>query len=291
MRRTWLIILALVGVLLTGATLEGCARHSPDASDEPALVSSAEAGPVKVRVQVDQDTMRTVDRARVVLIAMLAPGAELETFGFDTELEDWTIIDDRAETTLTDQGRVHRRDLVLEPFLEGTYEIPAVRARWRDEDRSGVALSEPLQVEVTSVLEPEDPLALGELRPVPAPPPETSGHALPVWTMVIAGIGVGLAVFGIAMLARRRDRPDAAEVILERLERIATGAEDVDQAGAEAAKALRSLESTPDEDTRRLIDRLDDARFERAGRDRMRDLLADALDHARRLAAAREAGA
>ncbi|MFI4898336.1 MAG: hypothetical protein ACIARR_10975, partial [Phycisphaerales bacterium JB059] len=282
MRRTLPTISVLVGALLIGASLLGCARRASDESNEPALVSSTEAGPVSLRVEVDHDTMRSVDRVRVDLIASIAAGARLEGFGFDAELDGWTIIDDRAETVLTDPGRVHRRHLVLEPFLEGTYEVPAVRATWREGDRAGVALSQALQIEVTSVLEPEDPLSLGEFRPVPEAPPAARGRVTPVWAMAALGLMGGLDLLIALVMLRRRGRSDATGAILERLERIAAGAEDVEQAGAEAAAALRCLAGKPDEVTRRLIDQLDDARFERDGRDRMRDLIAGAREHARR---------
>ena len=286
----------LIALVLAGAL---CACDGDQAPPEPApeLVNVAQSGPVTLRVESDRDTIRTVDRAAVRIGVTLEPGATLTDLSVDAEAAGWTVIDDRQEPErLIGQGRTRlSRTLTLEPFLEGEYEIPSVHAAWSMADASGVVTSEPMRVRVTSVLEADDPLTIGEVRPIP---PETIEAAqrsgAPTLVAILGGVGAA-ALLATALIWRRSRRaaPDPASVILARLERAAQAGEPGVEACAEAAEALRLLAGDRvDGSARSLIDRLDDARFAPASdADRIADLVRDAAALGRSLIEARRARA
>lgn len=285
-------------MLATACLLGGCARDGIDATSNAELVSEVVSGPVTLRVESDRESLRTVDRTQVRVRVMLEGGATLSELTFETADSDWTVIDDRAEPvrSLGDGRALHARTLTLEPFLDGEYTIPSVSASWTQGEVSGVAVSEPLVVTVSSVLDEGDPLEIGVLRETPAaleaPAVESDQRftARQKRRMVILGlVAIGGVITFVQWLRRKLDRTGRDAV--KRLELAVGQTGKIPAACAEAAAALRRLDDPSREDVRQLIDALDDARFARDDVEDARALVLIALERVRRVTEQQRASA
>lgn len=130
-----------------------------------------------------------------------------------------TAIQDTPPTTIPETNQLlHERRYTLEPFLPGTYTIPALQIPWKrtvDAAEQGVLTTEPITIEVISLIPDAPanattptappPLDTGTIRDQYTPPAPPS----PWWTdagWVAAAILTGFGIAGLSVYAARRRR-------------------------------------------------------------------------------------
>lgn len=251
-------------VMVALVLLVGCAGESSPVDAEAPIETSAQSGPATITVTLDRDSMRTVDRLQVLIDAQAIDGAEIAMPLFDPEDQGWTVITRTDRPLLmTDAGPARRTELVLEPFLEGVYEVPPATLEWTLESGElGVVSTEPLRVQVASVLGSDD---TGELAgPIgivhPDPPEPESGSAV---IFVVAGMVVlGIVAVMVWRFMRGIGRVERASFV-EGLKQLRdTNVADADEIGAAVSDALRRSGNTSLE-ARSVLDEFDRARFGR----------------------------
>lgn len=204
----WLLGIALMSL----GACEG--SDAGQAEQEPGDVASwIERGPLRVHVGVDRDELTVAEALTLTIEASVEPGYVLDLPDLgdrdregDVSVAPMRIIDEHRESAHMDaNGRiVESVTLVLEPYLPGEVEIPAisVRARLLRDAGAGEAVeasTRPIAVTVRSLLVSDD-LVLPELRDVIDP---TYSIEVPVGGVVAALAIAGGLVCGIVLIGRR----------------------------------------------------------------------------------------
>lgn len=208
---------------------------SEDTQGAPAFTRNVEGDRCAVKLELDRLEMATADSASLRLEARFPEGwnVDFPDFGGEEPVpgEDQSqsfTVDDHAPTTaeLTEDGRVRvEKRYELEPFLPGTYTIPALTVRFsagKGQDTKELT-TEPIEVEVLSSLDPET----GELDIKPISPPVAlpeSRNLTWLWLLLVAAV---LLAAGAFLVLRNRRGTQAVtparpghEVALERLEQL-----------------------------------------------------------------------
>ena len=179
--------------------LAGCGGESAQAPAETGASSEArdESSGFALGVSVDRTEVRTVDRVAVTIEVTRPAGLVLETTEPDWAAAGWEPVGrvDSPAQALPD-GRIRQRTVItLEPFLDGSYEVPPVVVSAGERTLASGALG----VEVRSVLEGADAGNADTL----AGPAET---LLPrvetrpgVWPV---GVGLGVALGALLVVLR-----------------------------------------------------------------------------------------
>lgn len=232
MRRVRAIVTAwALGAALAGA---GCGRDAPAGAPAAEAVSVAEdaALGVSLTVGVDRARVRTVDRVAVSIETARPAGMAVGVAEPDWEEAGWTVVGRSADgaRALAD-GRIAERVVVtLEPFLEGSYEVPPVVVSAGDRSLASSAMS----VEVASVLDEGAGAALAEPLPVRAPGADDSARG--GWGLVGVVLALAAVLLGLGLTRGRGRRVDAGDESPETaLRRVAEGR------GADQAAALRTV--------------------------------------------------
>ncbi len=203
----------VVALLVAGTMLGGCGRQQESAKAEQAkpVSRTAERGPVKVTVWVDKDRAAvaeplhltlTVEAADGVAVTMPAPADELDKFHVRSR-RDWP-------DAPVSGGRQWQQDYVLDSYVAGQQQIPALAAKFLDQRDPNNAIendveSPPVTIQVISSL-------TGEFKPdefadikgaVPIPVPIDWKRLW--WLAGVAG-GAIVAVIASLLLWRRRKR-------------------------------------------------------------------------------------
>lgn len=207
-----------------------CAAMAPRAgADQPAAPAQRiEAGPVRLELSLDRASMNVaqalrlrlrVEAAQGVRVDLPAPQEKLGGFLVASVHDDPPILgaDGTAPRTTLE------RTFTLEPFLPGTYEVPAIEVPWSRPatGEQGAARTAPAGVRVLSLL-PDTPatssLDPGPIRGAYEPtPPRSWRPAL----LLGAGALAGLALGGAGLWALRRRRAgDPIAVLEERVGRL-----------------------------------------------------------------------
>jgi len=117
-----------------------------------------ERGPLTVHVRVDKAKITIAETITLELQAAIEPGYEVQMPKVDKVLESFGIVDwDNLGDKLDPNNRVvSTYRYRLEPFLSGTYPIPAFTFEFHDvnspEDKKYELTTEPIDIEVTSLL-------------------------------------------------------------------------------------------------------------------------------------------
>ena len=243
MRRVKWAIAMLAALAIGRGCGPGEAAPEGGWSEGVSTTVSDDSGGVDLSVETDATSLTTAERLRVRITVRRPMGAAVTLIEPDWGEGGWTLIEtlDSAPGALPD-GRVERsRTVLLEPFLDGSYEIPAVSVSWTREGAEGALSSQPLTVEVGSVLSgPEDGVISGPAPP--ATPDEPGGRS---WAtgLVAAGVLLGAGIIGY-VLARPRAGDAAAEAAPEeRLRAIAMAARAEDGDLEEVHRSLEALVS------------------------------------------------
>lgn len=236
-------VAAAIVAALTGLAPIASAAHEPRS---PAELSQPS---VVVRASVDRREVTTVEsvtltvevRADASEIAGLAPEPEV-----GQPLGDLTVAWVRREAPVVDGTVVvHRWVVGLEPFLAGTARVPPIGVVLAGQDApvEGVA-SEPIDLEVVSVLDAGEAFEPARIRaPLdPLPPEGEAGVPRWVWGLVAGGAIGALGLIG-AVAARptpeKRVRREFAPLRARAAALVNTLRDDRGRAAADAVEVLR----------------------------------------------------
>jgi hypothetical protein len=197
-------VLVCVGLL---ATVAGCGKGSKGttAKTEFEVDKVYEKGPATVHVRLDKTRMTIAETVLLQFETTLSSSNEMQMPKVDKVLENFGIVswdnlgkklDDKNNVVTTYQYR-------LEPFVSGTYEIPAFTFQFHDANDPKAThelASEPIAVEVTSLLgDQRANLVIEDIEDVvemPRPP-----HRWWLWALVALGVA---AVPALWLLLRSR---------------------------------------------------------------------------------------
>jgi hypothetical protein len=197
----------LVCVLLFSGA--GCKKNtsSENAGKEFEIDKEYQRGPLVVHVRVDRAKVTIADTILLELEAGVEPGFEVKMPKVDKVLENFGIVDwDNLGNKLDEKNNVlSTYRYKLEPFLSGTYSLPAFTFEFYDvnspEDNKYELTTEPIDIEVTSLLgEQRAGLKISDIEGVVEIPAEPSYWWL--WLFPGAGI-VGGAVFWLNRRSRQ----------------------------------------------------------------------------------------
>jgi hypothetical protein len=203
--RIVLHILLCCGVLWLCA---GCGK-SPDGKADKAqfeIDKDYERGPLTVHVRADKATMTIAETVLLELEAAIEPGYEFRMPKVDKVLESFGIVDwDNPGDKLDPNNHiVSIYRYRLEPFLSGTYPIPAFTFEFYDannpEDKKYELTTEPIDIEVTSLLgEQRAELKIDDIEDVLEMPRQASF----AWVWILSAVAVAATV-GLWLYLRRK---------------------------------------------------------------------------------------
>jgi hypothetical protein len=205
-KRGILILLLCSGLL---AVCAGCKERSDGTAEKTKfeIDEQYERGPLSVHVRVDKSKLTIAETLLLELEAVIEPGYEVRMPKVDKVLENFGIVDwNNLGNRLDENNNVASTYLYrLEPFLSGKYEVPAFIFEFYDvndvEDKKYELSSEPVEVEVTSLLgEERGELVIEDIEDVVEMPQEASLWW--IWLLIIACIAAVAA--GWILLRRKR---------------------------------------------------------------------------------------
>jgi hypothetical protein len=197
-------LVASLMLLCCGALLfcAGCGK-SPEgesAVSKFAIDEDFERGPLTVHVRADKSTLTIAETVLLELEATIEPGYEVQMPKVDKVLDNFGIVDwDGLGDKLDESGNVvSTYRYRLEPFLSGTYSIPAFTFEFHDvnspEERKYELTTEPFDIEVTSLLgEQRAELNIEDIEEVVEIPKEPSLWW--AWALGAAALGTGAGVW------------------------------------------------------------------------------------------------
>ena len=211
----------------------GCEK-SPDGKADKAqfeIDKNYERGPLTVHVRADKATITIAETVLLELEAAIEPGYEVRMPKVDKVLESFGIVDwDNLGDKLDPNNRVvSTYRYRLEPFLSGTYPIPAFTFEFYDanspEDKKYELTTEPIDIEVTSLLgEQRAELKIDDIEDVLEMPRQASYTW--VWALgvvaVAAAAGLWLYLRGKRVKELVRIFKPAHEMAYERLRALVT---------------------------------------------------------------------
>jgi len=180
-------------------------------SDQFAIDQTYDKGPLSVHVRVDPNSLTIAQTLTLEFEAAIEPNYTLTLPKVDKVLENFGILDwSRAGDRLDDANRrVKTVRYELEPFLSGTYQLPAFTFAFsdvNDPNKTYTLDTEPIAVEVTSLLgEDRANLTIDDIDPVvamPSPP-------VPRWVWAAISGGTVLAILGVWLVIRNRRQAQA----------------------------------------------------------------------------------
>jgi hypothetical protein len=188
-----------------------------------------ERGPVTVHIRLDKSKLTIAETLLLELEAAAKPGYQVQMPKVDKVLENFGIVDWRNLGSRLDENNnvVSRYQYRLEPFVSGTYPIPAFTFEFTDanstEGKKYELATEPINVEVTSLLgEDRSKLAIGDIEGVVEMARQNKLWRL--WAVIAAGI-VTTATGWYYLRSRQAEKlirifKPAHEIAYERLRRL-----------------------------------------------------------------------
>jgi hypothetical protein len=163
-------------------------------------------GPLTVHVRADKAKMTIAETVLLELEAAIEPGYEVRMPKADKVLENFGIVDwDNLGDKLDENSNVVTKyQYRLEPFLSGTFPIPAFTFEFYDvnspEDKKYELATEPIDIEVTSLLgEQRAELKIDDIEDVLEMPKEAS-----FWWVWGLGVLVVAAAASLWLYLRRK---------------------------------------------------------------------------------------
>ncbi len=192
-------ILLCCGIILvcTGCRKETAAKS---AKTEFEIDKEYQRGPLTAHVRIDKAEMNIAQTVLLELAAAIEPGYELQMPTVEKVLENFGIVDwDNLGDKLDENNNVVKRyQYRLEPFLSGTYPIPAFNFEFYDvndpENKKYELATEPIDIEVTSLLgEQRAELKIADIEGVVEIPTQASWWW--IWILFIIVIAVGVTTW------------------------------------------------------------------------------------------------
>ena len=194
----------------------GCGK-SPDGNTDKAqfeIDKIYERGPLTVHVRADKATMTIAETVLLELEAAIEQGYEVRMPKVDKVLESFGIVDwDNPGDKLDPNNNVvSTYQYRLEPFLSGTYHIPAFTFEFYDanssEDKKYELTTDPIDIQVTSLLgEQRAELKIDDIEDVL----EMSKPASYTWLWAL-GVVVVTAAGGLWLYLRRKRVKDLVRI-------------------------------------------------------------------------------
>ncbi len=159
-------------------------------------------GPLTAHVRVNKAKINIAQTILLELEAAIEPGYELKMPTVEKVLENFGIVDwDNLGDKLDENNNVLKRYRYrLEPFLSGTYPIPAFTFEFYDvnstEDKKYELATEPIDIEVASLLgEQKAELKIADIEGVVEMPAKASYWW--IWALCIVAIAAGVVTWFI----------------------------------------------------------------------------------------------
>ena len=197
-----LIICALL-LVCTGCKED---TNAKDGQAEFEIDKDYQRGPLTVHVRVDKAKMTIAETFLLEFEATIEPGFELEMPTVDRVLEHFGIVDwDNLGDKLDENNNVvSRYRYRLEPFLSGTFPIPAFTFQFTDvnnpEEKTYELTTESIDIEVTSLLgEHRAELVIADIEDVVGMPKKSS-----YWPLWALGVVVIIAFVSFWLYLRRK---------------------------------------------------------------------------------------
>jgi len=213
------MIRALICMLIiTLPPLSGCADPIPSVDTSVAQFARDDESGVTLETRIDTDEIILADRIWVNDIATWTVSKQPVFEPRDWIDTQWTVIDETTSPPELRNGAysIHRRTLI-EPFLPGTYTVPAsvVRVHNSPDAEPTLISTKPIEVQVLGVLTENDS---GELNEIPdITQPLSSDHDGQT-SIVIAGIAIAVVTLGfVIVMLRRNTNAHSARSVLELL--------------------------------------------------------------------------
>ncbi len=198
--------------LLLAFTSCGKDTDSRDRETEFEIDKDYQRGPLTVHIRVDKTKMTIAETFLLELEAAIELGFEVQMPKVGKELENFGIVDwNNLGDKLNENNNVVRRYRYrLEPFLSGTFPIPAFAFQFSDvnnpEEKTYELITEPIDIEVTSLLgEQRAELVIADIEGVIQMPKKNSYW--PLWVLGAVGI---IAAVSFWLYLRRKQ---AAELV------------------------------------------------------------------------------
>jgi len=195
-----------LGVLLLLSS--GCAKRSgPESDIESFAIDRAfDMGPLTLHVRVDANSVSIAETLTLELEATIEEGYEVTMPRVDRVLEHFGILDwhDLGKRLNEDNALVETFRYRLEPFVSGTYDIPAFTFEFKDVNapeftddntpKTYTLETEPVSVEITSLLgEDRENLTIADIEDVVDIPRRPSyAWAWVLGGLLLLGSGLGL---------------------------------------------------------------------------------------------------
>jgi len=201
----------LISILLCSSLLLVCGgcEKTPDAKVERTefeIDKVYERGPLTAHVRVNKSKITIAETVLLEFETAIEPDYEVQMPKVDKVLENFGIVDwlNYGDKLDANNNVVSRYQYRLEPFLSGSYAIPAFTFEFHDvndpENNKYELMTEPVDIEVTSLLgEQRSELVIADIEDVVEMPEEASYWW--IWTMAAACI---IAAVGGWLYVRRK---------------------------------------------------------------------------------------
>lgn len=203
---------ALMAVLVSATTLV--------ASTDPGLDSSVvKEGPVTLRASVNKQVAQVADPVQYVLEVLAPRKTRVELPKLPEKLGDFDISDTEMLRDIPSAENPDQRQWILRATLEtiktGSLDIPSLDVHFAVDENSTTfetVRSEPLQIQITSVLEDRaDPTKFRDIKDaVDVAVPEESSRAWVAWTLGGTGAAAVIALATVLLASRKRGPTPAA---------------------------------------------------------------------------------
>lgn len=201
-------------LIITLTPLYGCADPTPPTDTSVAQFARDDESGVSIETRINTDEIILADRIWVDDIATWTVSKQPVFEPRDWVDTQWTVIEETTSPPELRDGvySIHRSTLI-EPFLPGTYTVPAsvVRVHRSPDAEPTLVSTKPIEVQVLGVLTENDS---GELNAIPDLTQPMSADHDGRASFVIAGIAIVVVSLGfvIVMLRRNTNAPTPRSV-------------------------------------------------------------------------------
>ncbi len=199
---------------------------------DPGFTQNHAQGKINLRLQTSKKEITIAEQLELVLETAVPEDMTVEFPSYSASLGDFTLKDSRLDAPrMTGTGDsvfvVHRITYLLEPYLSGTYSIPAMTVTYTHKNNGSQVkklVTEEMQVPVQSLLGPDAAAEIKDIRP-PLPLPRNISLLFLVvgLTILFAGLAIAGVIYWKKTAAEKipaavQLRPE--EIALQELDRL-----------------------------------------------------------------------
>jgi len=212
---------ALIFCTLLIILLSSCSGESPQKpqNKEEGFLQNHGAGSYSLQLSTNKKELTIAEQLELVLEAYALENVEVEFPSYAAALGDFTLKDSHSSPAkMTGSGSelrvLHRMTYVLEPYLSGTYTIPAMTVKFNssEDPESQIKLeTNRIEVPVTSLLDSKtDQVAIRDIKPPHSLPPDRLRFYLLAGLVLILAAA---AIAGFYFQARKKSSKMVPEVM------------------------------------------------------------------------------